>query len=606
MTTEGDPAEIRGDFTVDGHVLILSAIGAAIGAAGGVVAFVLVRLIGFFTNLFYFHRLATTLISPAGAHPGWWSILIPVGGGVVVGLMARYGSAKIRGHGIPEAIEAILMGGSRIEANVAVLKPLSSAIAMGTGGPFGAEGPIIRTGGAVGSLVAQAFHLSSAERKTLLVAGASAGMTAIFGTPVAAVILAVELLLFEWKPRSFIPVAAASAVAALIRPALMGSGPLFPVVPHSTLGTTPLLASLALGVAVGIAAALITELVYTCEDLFQRLPVHWMWWPAIGGIAVGIGGVFFPRALGVGYDTISAMLHGDLVTGVLLGLLITKALIWAIALSSGTSGGVLAPLLIVGGSLGAIATHVLPGGDPRLYALVGMGAMIAGAMHAPFTAIVLMAELTGDFAALPALLIACVAADTVTVLTLRRSILTEKLARRGQHVTREYIVNPLHLLRVEEVMERKVPTLPSEMLVDQLLQRLSNEDPVIARRQAWPVVDPEGRLVGLVTRSDLVTALEGDDAELTLGDIGSRKLVVAYPDELLEEATQKMLKHDIGRLPVVRREDPTHLVGYLGRPGIMAAWVHATREERMREPGWLTARLGAMRGTLKRALVGKR
>src|SRR6266446_3573632 len=280
-----------GDYTADARLITLSVMAALVGVISAFVALALVRLIGLFTNLAYFHRQATSLVSPAASEPGLWSLPIPVVGGLIVGLLARYGSGKIRGPGIPEAMEAILIGRSRIEARVALLKPLSSAIAIGTGGPFGAEGPIIATGGAFGSVFAQAFHLSPVERKTLLVAGAAAGMAAIFAAPVAAVLLAVELLLFEWKPRSFIPVACAAGVAAVLRIPLLGAGPLFPVTPHSTLSVTSLLGSVVVGLAAGAAATLITNLLYAVEDVFTRLPIHWMWWPAIAGVVVGLGGL---------------------------------------------------------------------------------------------------------------------------------------------------------------------------------------------------------------------------------------------------------------------------------------------------------------------------
>src|SRR6266480_1335619 len=557
----------RGDFTANPRVLVLTLMAVFIGVASAFVALVLTRLIGFFTNLFYYQRIAIgDMTSPAAHHLGVWSVFIPIIGGLIIGLMARYGSEKIRGHGIPEALEAILIGRSRMEARVAVLKPLSSALSIGTGGPFGAEGPIIMTGGAFGSLFAQGFHMSAAERKTLLVAGAAGGMSAIFATPVAAVLLAVELLLFEWKPRSFIPVASAAAVAGALRVPLMGAGPVFAPPAHHALAPHTLVSALALGLPAGFASGLLTRLVYASEDLFAKLPIHWMWWPAIGGLVVGLGGLLYPRALGVGYDVIRDLLNARLIGMFLLGLLITKAVIWAIALGSGTSGGVLAPLMIMGGALGALVGPWLPGADPGVWAGLGMGAMLGGTMRAPFTAIAFMLEVTHDVNLSPQMLVA-----------------------RGHHVMREYIVNPLHLMRVADVMEKDVPTVPASLPVDGLFQRLADEDPVMARRHEWAVVDDAERLVGLVTRGDLVRALEREDSEgATILDLGSRRLVVTHADELLEEATAKMIANDIGRLPVVDRADPTRLVGLLGRAGVMAVWLHATREEQTRDSGWLS------------------
>ncbi|HTR19871.1 MAG TPA: chloride channel protein [Gemmatimonadales bacterium] len=595
-----DPRPALGDFTTDTRVVTLTLMAGVIGVVGACVALALVRLIGLFTHLFYFGTLDGSLVSPAGHHLGWFAILVPVAGGLIVGVMARYGSERIRGHGIPEALEAILIGQSRMSAKVAVLKPLSSAIAIGTGGPFGAEGPIIMTGGACGSLFAQAFHLTAAERKTLLVAGAAAGMSAVFATPIAAVLLSVELLLFEWKPRSFIPVASAAAVAGALRIPLLGVGPIFPVAAHPALPWSTLVTALAIGLVAGFGSGLLTWLVYACEDLFRKVPIHWMWWPALGGVVIGVGGLLYPRALGVGYETIHDLLAGQLLGGMLLGLLITKAVIWAVALGSGTSGGVLAPLLIMGGSLGALEAG-WAGGEPGLWAALSMGAMMGGTMRSPFTALLFMLELTHDVNVLPALLVACVAAHAVTVLLMKRSILTEKVARRGHHVMREYSVSPLHRLRVEDVMETTVPKVPANLPVDTLFQQLADLDPQLARQQAWPIVDDADRLVGLLTRGDLVRRLEAAEADgnATVLDAGTRRPIVTYPDELLDQAMEQMLAHDIGRLPVVNRDDPSRLVGFLGRTEVLAAWRHAADEDRVRESGWLTRSLRALREAIE-------
>ena len=333
-----------GDFTATPRVLFISLLAIVIGVVAAYVALALLRLIGLFTNIFFYGRLNTTLVSPAGNHLGWWEIAIPVVGGLIVGVMARYGSERIRGHGIPEAIESILINGSRVPPRLAILKPVSAAIAIGTGGPFGAEGPIIMTGGAFGSMIAQLFRLSSAERKTLLVAGAAAGMSATFAAPVAAVLLAVELLLFEWKPRSLIPVALASVTAGAARRYILGLGPLFPVHAHPAfIGPAGLLGCVLCGVLAGALSALLSQAIYWVEDNFQKLPIHWMWWPAIGGLVIGIGGLIFPQALGVGYDTIGSLLQGDVPRTIILGILLVKSTIWAVSLGSGTSGGVLAP-----------------------------------------------------------------------------------------------------------------------------------------------------------------------------------------------------------------------------------------------------------------------
>jgi CIC family chloride channel protein len=574
------------DFSTDRRVLVLSGMAVAIGGVAALVAYALVWLIAVITNVAYYQRFSSHFVSPAGHRLGGWAVLVPVVGGLVIGVIARYGSEKIRGHGIPEALEAILIGRSRVEPKVAVLKPVSSAISIGTGGPFGAEGPIIMTGGAVGSLIAQLFHLSSAERKTLLVAGAAAGMAAIFATPMAAVLLAVELLLFEWKPRSFIPVVVASVIAAMVRVPLLGAGPVFPVPGHAVPGAETLGFAVVVGLAAGLASGALTTLVYAFEDLFNKLPFHWMWWPILGGLAVGMVGLLDPRVLGVGYDTIQELLAGHLVGGSAASLLFLKAVVWSVALGSGTSGGVLAPLLIMGGGLGALESSLIPVGDAGLWATVSMAAIMGGTMRSPLTAILFTVELTHDWNVLPALLVGSVVAHGATVLLLRRSILTEKIARRGHHLVREYSVDPFEVHRVGEVMDRDVVTIPATMTVGELSARIAAGDPALSGRQGVPIVGGRGELVGIITRSDLMRALEGDTGRgASVLDAGTRDLVVAYPDELLRDAVARMLAHEIGRLLIVDRQERSRLVGYLGRAGVMRARVRLHEEETLRERG---------------------
>ncbi|HET7623765.1 MAG TPA: chloride channel protein, partial [Verrucomicrobiae bacterium] len=538
------------DFRTNPRVLVLSALAIPIGALSAGVAYFLLRLISWITNISFHQHFSLADVTPEGNHLGALVIIVPVIGAIIIGLMARYGSPKIRGHGIPEALEAILLGRSRIESKVAILKPISSAISIGTGGPFGAEGPIIMTGGAFGSLIAQLFRLTAAERKTLLAAGAAGGMAAVFNTPIAAVLLAVELLLFEWRPRSFIPVVVSSSVAAGLRVYLLGAGAIFPTAAHAPLSGMTLLAAAFVGILMGFGSGLLTTLVYAVEDFFDKLPIHWMWWPAIGAVAVGIGGWLDPRVLGVGYDLIRAMLRGEIVGGLLVGLMVGKAIVWSISLGSGTSGGVVAPLLIIGGAFGALLGHWLPVGDPALWAMVGMGAMMAGTMRAPFTGVVFLLEVTHDMNAFPALLIGCVSALAVTVLLLRRSILTEKLARRGQHITCEYSIDLFEVFRVGEVMDKKPPVVASTMTVSELSDRIAHGDVDISRRQGTLLLDENGKLAGIITRGDVLSALQKDPSgKKTLLECGTPKPLVAYPDERLNDAIARMLKNNIGRLP---------------------------------------------------------
>ena len=456
------------DFTVDRRVWLLSGVAFVIGAGAALIATALLKLIALSTNLFYYKRFSAAAVSPAGSPLGHWMVIVPVIGGLIVGLIARFGSDKIRGHGIPEAIEAILLNRARVDWKIAILKPISAAIAIGSGGPFGAEGPIIMTGGAFGSLIAQWIRLTDAERTTLLVAGAAAGMSATFATPVAAILLAVELLLFEWRPRSLVPVAIASATAGILRLYLLGSGPIFPMPVISKIHPVEFaLGALLLGAFTGLVAAAMSRMMYAFEDLFERLPIHWMWWPALGGIGIGIGGLFFPRGLGVGYDNISALLQGSAPMALILGILAAKSLMWAFSLGSGTSGGVLAPLLMIGGAVGALAGRLAHASveEQAFWALIGMGAMLAGSLGVPLTAILFSLEVTHCLPALLPLTLACISAYLVTALLMPRSILTEKLSRRGYHLTREYGVDPLEIIIVEELMS---PTVDSSSPSPQL------------------------------------------------------------------------------------------------------------------------------------------
>ena len=567
-----DIAEELADFTATPRLLAISGVAIVIGMVSTYVALGLLTLIAFFTNLFFFQQFSVAPVSPADHTLGAWVILVPVAGALIIGAMARYGSDRIRGHGIPEAIEAILINGSRIAPKVAVLKPLSSAISIGSGGPFGAEGPIIMTGGAVGSLMAQLFHLTSAERKTLLVAGAAAGMSATFAAPLAAVLLAVELLLFEWKPRSLIPVALASATAACARWYVIGPGALFPVATHPAfVGPAALLGCVLAGLAAGALSAVLTQAVYAAEDAFERVPLHWMWWPALGGLAIGAGGWLFPQALGVGYDVIGDLLRGDIDGRVVLGVLVVKTLIWSISLGSGTSGGVLAPLLMIGGALGGVEGWYLPAEGVGFWPLVSMGATLGGAMRSPLTGVVFAVELTHDFNMVLPLLVAVVVAHGFTVLLLRRSILTEKTARRGFHLSREYAVDPLEILFVREVMRTSVAALPADVPHEALRHSLHG-DASRGRQRLYPVVDAGKALVGVVTRDDLqaVANTAPHDASAPLAAILKTQPVVAYPDESLRMIVYRMAETGLTRFPVVERQG-RRLVGLIALTDLLRA-----------------------------------
>jgi len=577
-------AQDVGDFTADWRMVPIAGAAILIGLLSTVVAWALLRLIGLCTNLFYYHRWETTLVSPAGNQLGAWAILIPVAGSLIIGFMARYGSERIRGHGIPEAIESILINGSRVQPRLAILKPLSSAISIGTGGPFGAEGPIIMTGGAFGSMFAQFFHLTSVERKTLLVAGAAAGMSATFASPIAAVMLAVELLLFEWKPRSLVPVALASATAGAARRYILGPGPLFPVSHHALfIGPGGLLGCVLGGLLAGVLSMLLTGAVYAAEDAFQKLPIHWMWWPAIGGLAVGLGGLIFPQALGVGYETIGALLQGHVAATVILGILLVKSIIWAVALGSGTSGGVLAPLLMMGGALGGIEALFLPDEGMGFWPLVSMGAILGGTMRSPFTGIIFAVELTHDINVLLPLLLAAVIAHAFTVLVLKRSILTEKVARRGYHLSREYTVDPLEILFARDAMRTNLVALPSGSTLEQIRNTMST-DHGPRGQYLYPVVNAANQLRAVITRKHLQKLLaDPQAANPVLDDVASKSAVVAYPDEPLRVVVNRMAETGLTRFPVVDRGDQQKLLGIIGLRDLLSARTRNLEEERNRE-----------------------
>ncbi|MGH7023151.1 MAG: chloride channel protein [Caulobacteraceae bacterium] len=570
----------RGDFTTDPRVLVVAAISVLVASAGVISGFLLLKLIRLVTNLAYFGQFSLANLKLGHSPLGVWAVLVPVVGSLIVGLMARFGSDKIRGHGIPEAIEAILLGRSRLDAKVAVLKPLSSAIAIGTGGPFGAEGPIIMTGGALGSLIAQALPMSDNERKTLLVAGAVAGMTTVFGTPIAAIMLAVELLLFEWSPRSFIPVTVAAVVAAVERHFLHMTSPLFPFNGEMDVSTVALVSWIGMGVLAGLLSGLLTQLVYACEDAFQKLPIHWMWWPVIGGLVVGIGGLIEPQALSVGYDNIAAMLNGNVLTTAAIVLLVVKAVIWAVALGSGTSGGVLAPLLIMGGAMGAALSGLMPGGSAGFWALLGMAATMGGTMRSPLTATFFAVELTGNTHVLLPLIAACGAAHIVTVLMMRRSILTEKVARRGHHLVREYRVDPFALTRVSEVMTTEVDTLPASMTLHGAAAFLT--DPA-TMHPSFPVIDEERRVLGVIDPPQILRwRREGKHRQASLGELlAGAKFTTAFPDEYLEALAERLTAVNVSHLPVIARED-ARLVGYVGWKDLMRVRAKLQAEEEQR------------------------
>jgi chloride channel protein, CIC family len=584
------PAQRLGDFSTGKRLFGIAALALPIGALSAGVAWLLLRLIGFITNGVFYQRLGTSLVAPDSSHHNPALILLaPVVGGLVIGVLARFGSEKIRGHGMPEAIEAILVGGSKVAPRVAVLKPLASAVAIGTGGPFGAEGPIIMTGGACGSLLAQFVHLTADERKTLLVSGAAAGMAATFNAPLASVLLAVELLLFEWRPRSYVPVVAAVGTATVVRGYLLGTGAIFAVPAVAIHVSGPVMALCAAsGLISGLLAIGATALVYASEDAFARLPVHWMWWPAIGGLVIGIGGLIVPQTLGVGYDVIGAELNGSIGLGLVVGILIVKTLIWSLSLGSGTSGGVLAPMFMVGGALGALEAHVFPSVAPGFWPLVALAGVLGGVMRAPLTGVAFAIELTHRLDAVLPLLVGASAAYALSVVFLKRSVLTEKIARRGYHLSREYDVDPLEVLLVGEVMASDPLTFHAALPLPDVVSvfydgRESARDPR-HRQRLYPVVADDGTLRGVITRRDVLDqALTDCPGDGTLDGIVSAAPAVAYPTETLRTVAYRMADTGFTRLPVVAAPDDRRLVGLITLPQLLEGRLRDLREARQAE-----------------------
>ncbi len=594
MNSQADSSRPRvpsrlGDYTISPRIVMIAGLAAVVGAVSAVLADGLLKLIGLITNLVFYQRVATALTAPGmGAHPWWLIVAAPVAGGLLVGVMARFGSDAIRGHGMPEAIEAILRGGSKIRPRVALLKPVSAAIAIGTGGPFGAEGPIIMTGGAFGSLVAQTLSLTADERKTLLVSGAAAGMAATFNAPLASILLAVELLLFEFRPRSLVPVSIAVVTSTGLRWPLLGVAPIF-ATNHAlpALGLLDLLLCAAAGIVGGFVAWLATSLVYVSEDAFRKLPIHWMWWPAIGGIIIGVGGLFEPRALGVGYDVIGALLAGHATESLIVSVLIVKTTIWSLSLGSGTSGGVLAPVFMIGAALGSLLAYVLPPVAPGFWALMCLAAVVGGVMRSPLTGVVFAMELTHQWDAVMPLIVASMVSFLLSVLVLKRSVLTEKVVRKGTHVAREYSIDPLEVFLVGEIMPTSFLCFRRGATLHAAIQQACNgwggsgERKLAHSQRLYPILDDNDRLIGVLTQHELISRASrlapnrgSVVTELMIGDP-----IVGYADMTLRELANLMAERQVSSVPIVDRQDVGRVLSVMSVDQVLEARLRDLNEE---------------------------
>jgi CIC family chloride channel protein len=534
-----------------------------LGAISAVAAWLLLEMIALCTNLFYFHRWSFAERDPWQAGRHWWIVLMPVAGGLIVGVIARYLSPKVRGHGMPEAVETIVFNRGRVQPRVAILKPLATAISIGSGGPFGAEGPVIITGGAIGSVLGQLLPMTDSERTVLMVAGASAGMAATFNCPMSATLLAVEILLFEWKPRSLVPVAIACVTAGAVRRLLLGPHSLLEMVPTGEpVYHSAMLGALALGIVAAFLAAGLSKAVHFFEEMFEKLEafgIHWMWWPAIGGLGVGLGGLVFPRALGVGYSVIQQMVSGDAAWKLLAGVLIIKSAIWVFSLGSNTAGGILAPLLMIGGALGALMSHIMPVMSPGAWVLVGMTAVLSAAIGAPLTSAMLALELTHNGGLMLPVLLSCVAAYAVSVLVMPRSMLTEGLSRRGLHLSREFGVDPLETMLVSQAMHTSVFALPDSATRQDAADWLHKMEERGA--EAWshwqrifPLVDGDGKLVGVLTRGQMIAAARKDDPAKPLSDDANADPKTLSPFTTLRSCAEMMAESKLTSYPVVQAD----------------------------------------------------
>ncbi len=594
-----DCKEYRGPLGGEGfRLFFISLLSAPIGLLGGLAAWLLFKLIGLFSNFVFYQKLSFTLPMDLSDHRlGLWLLLVPAVGGLIVGLIGKYGTEKIRGHGIPEVMDAVLTNRSKVQPRVALLKPLSVAVSIGTGGPFGAEGPIIQTGGALGSLFGQLIDVSASERKVLLASGAAAGMAATFSTPISAVIFAIELLLFEFRPRSFIPLVISSTLAMTVHDALVGNGPLFHVSPMN-FGLPHALPYYALlGILCGLGAVGFSRLFYWVEEQFERLPLDPLWWPAIGGIGLGMVGLVDPLVLGVGYHTITAILNERLALLSLCSILVWKSVALLVSLGSGTSGGLLAPMFTMGAALGGTFALLLNlaipglGLSPAAFAVIGMAALFAAASRATFAFIIFAFEITRNYDSILPLMFACVLATAVSLQISRHSIMTERLARRGLKVDQNYEVDPFRQTKVEDAMAAVPCALEETMKVAEIAARIASHDPVLSLQQSFPLLDSNGKLSGMLSRSDILRALEAGE-EKSVKEAGSRSPVVAFPDESLHDALAKMLSHGVASLPVVERNDTGRMVGLLTRASMLEARLERLQEEHVREKGWLGKMLG--------------
>jgi len=589
LTQESEPDILeQKNYPVNKRIFFLSLQAIFNAVVVGCIAKLLVLLISLFTNIAFFQKFSFANTSPGNNHLGWLVIIVPIIGGLIVGIMARFGSAAIRGHGIPEAMEQVLLNESKIKPIITFLKPISAAISIGTGGPFGAEGPIIATGGAFGSVTGQIMRITANERKIMLAAGACAGMSAIFGTPLAAVLLAIELLLFEFSPRSIIPVALSCATGAAMHFIFFGFEPAFamPNIPEPS--SIALITYVALGIVIGVCAAVVSKAVYIIEDLFEKLPVHWMWWPAIGAVAVGVIGYFAPFTLGVGYENISHLLSGTLPLKMFFTLCFLKFLSWAISLGSGTSGGTLAPLLTIGGALGGLlgtlTLLLFPGCEVNLITcvLIGMAAMFAGASRALLTSIVFALEATMQPHGLLPVLGACTASYFISFFLMKGSIMTEKIQRRGVATPESYEPDVLQTVIVKEILNDDVLAISADTTIKEAREWIKGTNEELGQVTVFVIVDADDLLQGIVFRKDIFSKKHDDNASVSTLVKSMNPYI--YEENRLSIAIDLMDKYQTDILPVVTHDKDKRLTGIISHKDIFTAYRKRRNAEEVYKP----------------------
>jgi CIC family chloride channel protein len=549
--------------------VILSLLALIVGVAGGFGAIIFRAMILFIQTIFYASG------TPLDNTLGYLVILAPAIGGLIVGLIVYFFAREAKGHGVPEVMEAIAMRGGNIRPRVAVVKTIASSICIGSGGSTGREGPIIQIGAAVGSAIGQKLKLPPGGVKILLACGATAGISATFNTPIAGVIFSIELILFELKTRSFIPLVVSSITGTIISRIFLGRQPAFTIPAYNFVSPYELLFYLLLGLLAGVVAVFFIKMMYGTENFFEKLHMKPYLKPVIGGLCVGAIGLFLPQLFGVGYETLSSVLNETIIAGsviLLLVLCIGKIIANSLTLGSGGSGGVFSPALFIGGMLGGAFGIIVHSFYPGItatygaYALVGMAAVFAGMSRGTLTAIIIVFEMTLNYNIILPLMFACVVSDAVSTFLSKETMYTKKLMMKGVNITHDMEVEVLSSVLVKDAMVEKVVTVSEDTTVRELAHLIQ-----VTEHMGFPVLTAEGKLVGIITHHDIRNAILEDKYDLKVKEVESKDLLFAYPNDTLDETINRMVERGVSHLPVVEPSDKTHLIGFITKGDIMRA-----------------------------------